>query len=141
MTHIALGFTGTQAGMTGDQAATVIKLLNMHKPREVHHGGCVGADEQFHWLVTWFFPEAIIHIWPADTGPMRAELRADLIHSVTPDPLKRNDLLVEHSDVIIATPRQAVEIRRSGTWSTIRRARNASVKHHVVIPGGGYYTD
>ena len=41
-----IGFTGSRKGMTGEQAAVVMRLLL--SATEGHHGDCVGADEQFH---------------------------------------------------------------------------------------------
>lgn len=37
----------------------------------------------------------------------------------------RNDLLVAECDVLIAVPETAEEVMRSGTWATVRRARDA----------------
>jgi hypothetical protein len=42
--------------------------------------------------------------------------------------MARNDLLVSHADVLLAFPRTLREEQRSGTWSTIRRARIAGVE-------------
>lgn len=42
--------------------------------------------------------------------------------------LQRNDALVEHADLLIAFPRTADEVLRSGTWSTVRRARKRGVE-------------
>jgi hypothetical protein len=46
-----LGFTGTKAGMTKEQQKTVMWLLKEFEPINVHHGCCIGADEEFHDLV------------------------------------------------------------------------------------------
>jgi len=65
-----IGFTGTQQGMTQHQKDMVELILTFHKYtpgiEEVHHGGCIGADEQFHTIClssgsTFLIP--IIHPW------------------------------------------------------------------------------
>ncbi len=43
----------------------------------------------------------------------------------------QNDRLIDHCDLLIAFPHTTKETRRSGTWATVRRARNASKK--VII--------
>ena len=43
-----IGFTGTQAGMTDKQFHCVSALLCSANYTMAHHGGCEGADTQFH---------------------------------------------------------------------------------------------
>ena len=47
------------------------------------------------------------------------------------DYLVRNMNIVNQSDVLIAAPKEEVEVLRSGTWSTIRKARNKGLQ--VII--------
>lgn len=57
-----LGFTGTRHGMDSLQNSKVHELVQeaielseaRGEPFEVHHGDCVGADEEFHNIVLGF---------------------------------------------------------------------------------------
>jgi hypothetical protein len=40
-----IGFTGTRDGTTDDQRFAMRKHFERHRPTVVHHGCCVGADE------------------------------------------------------------------------------------------------
>ena len=55
----------------------------------------------------------------------------------TPRPyLSRNKDIVRETDMLIATPAEAEEQRRSGTWSTIRFARKLGKPVFVIWPDG-----
>jgi len=54
--------------------------------------------------------------------------------------LVRNQHIVNQADVLIATPGEFKEQRRSGTWSTVRKARAKGITVHIVTPDG-HYTD
>jgi hypothetical protein len=45
--------------------------------------------------------------------------------------LERNLTIVQHSDIVIVTPKEDDEVQRSGTWATVRRARKLRrlIKH------------
>ena len=51
--------------------------------------------------------------------------------------MDRNDLLVEHCDVLLSYPKTPDEELRSGTWATVRRARKAA-REIRVFPVTGY---
>lgn len=42
--------------------------------------------------------------------------------------LKRDDLTVARSQILLAFPKTPVEEQRSGTWATVRRARKAGIE-------------
>ena len=122
-----VGFTGTRLGMTKAQTLQLADyfLSCMGSINDVHHGDCLGADAEFHVISR---PYAIvIHAHPCNIPKMRAYCDADIIHDPLP-PLVRNDVIVAHSDILIAAPAQNNEIVRSGTWATIRRARKAGIE-------------
>jgi predicted Rossmann fold nucleotide-binding protein DprA/Smf involved in DNA uptake len=50
------------------------------------------------------------------------------------DPLVRNKVIVNISDVILATPFEDKEVMRSGTWSTIRYARKVGKTPIIILP-------
>jgi predicted Rossmann fold nucleotide-binding protein DprA/Smf involved in DNA uptake len=50
--------------------------------------------------------------------------------------LDRNHDIVGACDVLIAAPRQPKEIRRSGTWATVRYADQFGRVIALVVPDG-----
>jgi hypothetical protein len=140
-----LGFTGRRSVPTDDQRLWLIsRYLELRDDvTEVHHGDCVGADEFFARLTLWFRTNLaytdedggyrrdpclpVIHSHPCDIEGMRAFTTSDVTHEVKP-PMVRNLDVVQCSDLILALPSgQESRHRRSGTWATIRRARDAGV--------------
>lgn len=146
MMTLVVGFTGTRAGMTPAQKATVQRLLE-----EVSggfwavHGDCVGADAEFHGLcmslrgaVSNGAPRANcygITVRPATTEHLRAFCKADITWPPRA-PLDRNDDIVRECHVLIAAPKEYPEITQSGTWATVRRARKIYRPCTIVLPNG-----
>jgi len=137
-TGMKMGFTGTQDGMTDDQVALVVEIITkLTEMTEMHHGDCVGADEQFFTIVRAQLPdvEIIGHI-PEDESK-----RAFCDNDVEREPLPylvRNRNIVAEADVLIATPNGPERMRGSGTWATIRYARKAGIKLAIIWPDGKY---
>jgi len=48
--------------------------------------------------------------------------------------IARDDDIIAASSTIIATPGEAAEVLRSGTWTTIRHARKAGKDVRIVTP-------
>ena len=138
-----IGFTGTQKGMTDKQKDTLRNILinSNPKPSEVHHGDCVGADEDFHYIVKGF--SAVInklieiHIHPPSRRDKRAFCGLDdtVFIYERKDYLERNHDIVDACDVLVACP-NSKEILRSGTWATIRYARKSDKTIHIIMPDG-----
>lgn len=136
-----LAFTGTQEGMTDPQKLAVWYFIIEHRPTVVRHGDCIGADADFHKIATdlrslyLHLMDLKIEIHP----PIRADKRAlcegaNKWHDPQPY-LMRNHVMVETSDVLIATP-GGPEVMRSGTWATIRYARKIGTPRYIVMPDG-----
>ena len=126
MRELHLGFTGSQWGMSNEQFARVNQLVRDLKPTHVHHGMCVGADEQFHNIIRHAretLPDCIIigHP-PVDRGKMSG-VKVDELRLPKPY-LERDEDIAFESAILLATPKEDKEKLRSGTWATIRRARN-----------------
>jgi hypothetical protein len=137
-----VGFTGTQAGMSEEQRKAVTALLDKWKPKEVHHGDCVGADEQFHKaaiLVGCFYGGPVFHIHPPSNQSKRAfcAARNKVMHKKKPY-LDRDRDVVDQSNVLIATPKEKTEQRRSGTWYTIRYAKKRGKPIFIIYPDGSF---
>lgn len=129
-----IGFTGTQQGMTGLQRVTVLYLFGTHTIDTLHHGDCVGADQQAHRMALEMHARVVVH--PPDDHRKRGWAKG--AHETRPPLgyLDRNRRIVENCDLLIATPATDREVLRSGTWATVRYARRCKRPVYVVRPDG-----
>lgn len=133
-----IGFTGTQMGMTLSQMAEFNYFLDSTDPSSFHHGGCIGADAQAHRfaqhlkLRTEVYPGVNKDGEPAKRGVFK---NPSVVH---PEKfyLDRNKDIVDAAEVIIATPKEADEQLRGGTWYTIRYAREQGKIIAIILPDG-----
>jgi hypothetical protein len=139
---VIVGFTGTQKGMTGAQKFRVGMMLEDSGVRRAHHGACVGADDEFDYLCS------VRDIWrylhPSNIRGKQAycEDRPGVTHLLDEKPpLERNQDIVDASDVLIAAPAGFGEEVRSGTWSTVRRARKRGIPVAIVWPDGTFLVE
>lgn len=147
MTDFHVGFSGTEKGMTDVQRNSLRSTLYRVCEGRVddaginaifHHGVCIGADEEAHALAhrLGFYLEG-------HPGHLR-DKTSDLIYR--PDEfyflhkrkntLQRNNDIVHASHVMIFAPYEYREINRSGTWSTVRKARRLLRPSYIVFPDG-----
>jgi len=133
-----IGFTGTREGMTGHQITELILFFDTRmltvggKDVEFHHGCCVGADEQASIIAKSIGCKIVAHP-PVDTKLQSALITADEWR----DPLgyiKRNHAIVDETEVLIAMPKQDIEQMRSGTWATVRYARQMGKSLMIIRP-------
>jgi hypothetical protein len=132
------GFTGPRDGLTSFQRVNLLGLLVELRPREARHGDCVGADAEMHLLCAALGVRVRIH--PPDVDRHRA-----FCHFFVPgcvdevcDPkpyLVRDHDIVDNSDYLVATPKGA-EVVRSGTWATVRYARELRLPVFLLHPDG-----
>ena len=127
---VKIGFTGTREGMNLKQVAQVEALLRSLDVSEVHHGDCLGADTEFHFLAKSRGHRIIVH--PPIDPKLRAYCKGDQIREPRPYH-ERNYDIVHSVDILIACPKQNKEIQRSGTWHTIRTARIAKHIKRIYI--------
>lgn len=138
-----LCFTGTQKGMTLEQRRVLREWLSENRAAlsEIRHGGCIGADEQFHTILLEQGLLRLTFVYPSNIPGKVAKLPGFGYRTHPPaDPLDRNRLMVALSDVVLATPRESEVVIRSGTWATIRRARKTG-RQLVIIEPDGHVTD
>lgn len=128
-----VGFTGTRHGMTLEQRESVRILLLKIESGVLHHGDCVGGDEEVHALGRGFGYRIIGH--PPTDHSRRAFCNFDEVRPEKPY-LERNLDIVLESATLIAAPESEEESVRSGTWSTVRRAREHERTIFVVLPSG-----
>lgn len=131
-----LGFTGSREGMTPHQVDGVMNFITEYENNitEVHHGDCVGADEEFDALCIAHLPNAKRCIHPPRDPKLRAWCQAT--GATTYEPAEyhmRNRTIVKMSDRLLCTPRRQ---QGGGTWYTIYYAREWGVPAHIFFPDG-----
>ncbi len=127
---LQIGFTGTQRGMTAPQWMTLLGLLD-GVSGWLHHGDCVGADEEAHDLAHQRGLLTDVH--PPSNSSKRAWCGGTVIRSPRPY-IARNHDIVDATRGLIAAPKIALEELRSGTWATIRYARKIGKPVALLLP-------
>jgi hypothetical protein len=132
-----LAFTGTRRGMTDRQLSIVEGLIEQHRPDIAVHGGCLGADDEFHTLCIRFnIP--FVEVFPSNIPTMRALCigsKYTIVSVAAPQPpLDRNWDIVRKADLLIACPDTELERVRSGTWATVRISSRLDIPCLVVAP-------
>lgn len=133
---LSVGFTGSRQGLTIRQFQSLrLMLLALREAGSVefHHGDCLGADQKAHYLAKTLGFRVVLH--PPSNPRARAWCVADEFRDPLPY-LDRNQAIVDECRVLVAAPRQKKETLRSGTWSTVRRARSAGIPVWFVWPDG-----
>lgn len=124
-----LGFSGTQVGMTAKQQERLLWFLVELEPEQVHHGDCIGADEQFHRLARSLGIYVVSH--PPVDSHKRAYCQADEEREPKPYLIRNRDI-VDESEAMLFAPKDDHEVLRSGTWSTIRYTRMYGKPHKIL---------
>jgi len=126
-----VSFTGTQEGMTFNQKKRFKTYLRILEPSEFHHGDCVGADAEAHDIA--YSLGIPIYIHPPTNQDKRAWKENEVVKYPQKPYLKRNMDMAQICDVLIACPKEHQEVLRSGTWATVRYARNYSKDLVILI--------
>jgi len=135
METVKIGVSGSRKGTTAAQKARFVEILPPELG-ELHHGDCIGSDEELHAIVRVQRPDTRIVAHPPD-NPSRRAFVVDADEYREPLPyLDRNRHIVDDSDRLIATPDGFVEEVRSGTWYTVRYARSQGKQVTVIFPDG-----
>lgn len=142
-------FTGSEWPLTPNQSLALDRVISdeimQHNVDKIHHGGCKGADDEFHELLgrgnynLW----AHVEVWPGHIERKRGKSTSYGVYRgknlwVIHQPeytLTRNRLMVDVADRLIAAP-DGVEVLRSGTWATVRYARKKHRPITFVWPNG-----
>ena len=136
-----VGFTGSRMGMSDYQKEELTKYLNrfyaesqLSDPGAMFlHGDAIGADAEAAAIASEL--NYFIEAFPSNQRIYRAFAAADIVHTPV-EPLRRNRLIVQQCEVLIACPSTSTEIMRSGTWMTIRYARNRNCRLILIKPEG-----
>lgn len=123
------GFTGTRRGMSPNQLAELSDLFfgNVRNITMGIHGGCVGADAEFHGLCRDYGVCTEIRPGYSVKDPSDMSLRAGLKADRTRIPdthFRRNRSIVNSCDFLIAAPYDLGRQTKGGTWYTIGYAKS-----------------
>lgn len=127
-----LGVSGSRTGATLYQLAQARQALQMYSNAlSLHHGDCLGFDTQMHALArACGIPP---HVHPAVEDTWRAHCPGGVRYR----PLAyraRNEAIVRACTLLIAAPRTLDATARSGTWMTIRYARQRGTPVLLLAP-------
>lgn len=133
-----IGITGSRSGLTEKAKEWITTYLrnNLCKISELHHGDCVGVDEEIHNLVInndYINIKLIIH--PPSIDIYRAYCQTEHVKQKY-NYIKRNHNIVNNTDILFAFPPTKEEVLRSGTWCTIRYAIKKKHKVCIIYPDG-----
>jgi hypothetical protein len=128
-----VGFTGTQVGMTDRQKRLLRWYLRELSASELHHGDCIGADDEAATMARKLGLKLVMHP-PRDSRKRALNYRiGEEVRDSYPY-LVRNRYIVDETEVLIAAPKSRQEELRSGTWSTVRYARGKGRKVYILEP-------
>lgn len=139
---LIVGFTGTRAGMSLDQQYAVWQLLHA-RAFVAMHGCCVGADVEFDAIARSCPGLRHVHMLPCNVVRSRAFMTPgpiDVVDLPVP-PLERDRTIATVAHVLIAAPREPNPNPRSGTWATIRYARQVGTPIAIVLPDGSVWDE
>lgn len=134
-------FTGPTRELTYDERQFIFRViveLRVEPGTEFSSGGASGVDSCAARSAQVAFPSSLHRlILPAAPhanlvlSRFTDVIRAPIGHTQASAYVARNDLLVEHCDVLVAFPESSEEELRRGAWATIRRARDAGKTVHL----------
>jgi hypothetical protein len=135
-----VGFTGTSKGASPTQLAELeekLKALFAEGFDELHHGLCIGADEQCAIIAKKIGFRVVAHPGlPKD--PTNMKYRSDFAENDEMREAKpfiaRDQEIVNEVERMLATPLTRAEVVRSGTWTTVRYARKIGRVTDLILP-------
>jgi hypothetical protein len=135
-----VGFTGTSKGASPAQLAELeekLKALFADGFDELHHGLCIGADEQCAIIAKKLGFRVVAHPGlPKD--PTNMKYRSDFAENDEMREAKpfiaRDQEIVNEVERMLATPLTRAEVVRSGTWTTVRYARKVGRLIDLILP-------
>ena len=131
-----IGFTGTRDGLNRLQVFELSRLFAEYSDSHdtFVHGDCVGADADADNIA--YSMGYAIKMRPCTLHSQRAYCQSGIIIAEPMPPLERNKLIVRDSDVMFACPKELKEVKRSGTWATIRNSTKTGTKLVIIYPDG-----
>ena len=145
-----IGFAGTLEGLEKPQIDTVLRLLKKLKLSynsiEIHLGNCKGADKEIAEIIISNNISKTLFIYSIDDHEIEAydleeefklsENKINVEYKNEKTLFERNRQFSDFCDLLIAAPKEGMEIRDSETWSTIRYCKKFSKKMFIVYADG-----
>lgn len=144
---VDIAFTGTQVGWSAKQYDAIqdhVWEISHGNPAffRLHHGDCIGADANIHEICFEMGWHITVH--PPTVADKRAFVNGTKFWDETrctmlePKPyLDRNHDMVDVGPLELwATPKEQVEVLRSGTWATARYARKKDLRTRFFFRDG-----
>lgn len=138
MKHI--GITGSKDGISAKQRHSLEVLLTLLylciEDPELHHGDCVGADEEAFLIAVRIGFAGVVH--PPIDERYRAFTDRAFPQEIRPAKgfLARNLDIARECQLLIVIPNSYEEKLRSGTWATMRYAKRYHKPIIVIWPDG-----
>lgn len=103
---------------------------------ELHHGACVGVDEQAALFGRSLGFQVIAH--PPENPKLLSKVSLAVSDKILPalSYLERDREIVHRSGLLIAVPNTNAETPRSGTWYTYKYAQGKDKTLMLVLPDG-----
>lgn len=132
-----VGFTGTLQGPTSQQNDAMRKLFRKLAISRFVHGGAPGCDTIAHYAVRRRHPNILIEIHPGPFSGSTVWLPMGNceIYPELPS-LERDRVIVGRIQGLVAIPRTDREELGSGTWSTVRYAREIGCPIYIIRKNG-----
>ena len=129
--NLIVGITGSRKGDISrvSEKLREIQLANPDASFELHHGDCVGVDEEAHKFASAQGWKVVIH--PPDKPALRAFCESEFVLEEKAY-LERNHDIVDSCSILLAFPETSQEVTRSGTWATIRYARKSGKSPEIT---------
>ncbi len=145
MRETVVSVTGTRHGVVGRQLESFERLLRVlfgKGTRTLAHGCCHGVDETAALLGRDLAMHVVAH--PGDLPAWTSAIALEASHDVMPaqSNKNRNAALVRAAGFegfLVGCPAGAeaeASQRRSGTWQTVRMARQSAIALALVMPDG-----
>lgn len=135
------GHSGSRKGHTNPQRMSFIEYVNttLRIGDTWHHGDCIGWDAFGDEIIKGLKIPIQIVYHPPTKQLLRAFCvsRKDFDEVLPPLPyIERNHTIVDTVSHMVFTPSGMSESVRSGTWATVRYAREQEVPHVIIFPDG-----
>lgn len=146
-----IGFTGTRNGMTPEQITVVAQIFDNYLCIELHHGACVGADqdavailkgggadEDGDWAYFIVAHPGISAGSRTEENPHLSQRAIELSCEVreTKTHFARNRDIVNETDLLIACPPCEPMPDSGGTAYTVNYAKKCGKPFVIVYPSG-----
>lgn len=135
-----IGFTGRRDGMSDKQKEETLAILEpiANQITEAWHGGCIGADADFHEMcLDLGIPIVVAPGYPTynpDDLSQKANLKGEYTELDKEPFLKRNRAIVDNVDTMIGCPPTKEPQNKGGTWYTIKYSLKKKVRTYIVEP-------